>query len=453
MNYSGKQILVIGAGTSGIGAAHVLGQLGAQVVLNDYKTIDFAPAVLEKLQAVGVFIVTGRQDDSLLEGVDRIIVSPGLPLTIPILQAAKEKNIPIVGEVELAYEASKAPILGVTGTNGKTTTTTLLAQVMEKTGRPVYVGGNIGDSLSEAAMAVPADGFLIAELSSYQLESIDQFKAHGAIMLNITPDHLVRHKTMDAYRLAKENIFKNQGPSDFLVLNQDDACVYDMRHRASGQVLVTSQQEIVKNGAYCADGVCYAVKDGLAQPVIEISEIPIPGAHNIENILTVIALTYALGLDVQAIHDTIRDFKAVEHRLEKVATIDGVTYYNDSKATNTDSVVKALESFEQEVILIMGGHDKMTPLEEFMTIVAKHAKELILIGEAAGRFEKFAHQAGIDRIHGANSMHEAVALGRQLGKPGDIVLLSPACSSFDWYTCFEERGDDFKQEVLRLKGE
>lgn len=453
MNYSGKQILVIGAGTSGIGAAHVLGQLGAQVVLNDYKTIDFAPAVLEKLQAVGVSIVTGRQDDSLLEGVDRIIVSPGLPLTIPILQAAKEKNIPIVGEVELAYEVSKAPILGVTGTNGKTTTTTLLAQVVEKTGRPVYVGGNIGDSLSEAAMAVPADGFLIAELSSYQLESIDQFKAHGAIMLNITPDHLARHKTMDAYRLAKENIFKNQGSSDFLVLNQDDACVYDMRHGASGQVLFTSQQEIVKNGAYCADGVCYAVKDGLAQPVIDISEIPIPGAHNIENILTVIALTYALGLDVQAIHDTIRDFKAVEHRLEKVATIDGVTYYNDSKATNTDSVVKALESFDQEVILIMGGHDKMTPLEEFMTIVAKHAKELILTGEAAGRFEKFARQAGIDRIHEANSMHEAVALGRQLGKPGDIVLLSPACSSFDWYTCFEERGDDFKQEVLRLKGE
>lgn len=453
MNYSGKQILVIGAGTSGIGAAHVLGQLGAKVILNDYKIIDLAPAVINKLQSVGVSIITGRQDESLLEGVHRIIVSPGLPLTIPILQAAKNKGISIVGEVELAYEVSKAPILGVTGTNGKTTTTTLLAQVMEKTGRPIYVGGNIGDSLSEAAMAVPEDGFLVAELSSYQLESIDQFKAHGAIMLNITPDHLARHKTMDGYRLAKENIFKNQTSQDFLVLNQDDALVYDMRHRASGHILFTSQKTVVQEGAYFADDVCYAVKEGVAYPIISTDEIPIPGAHNIENILTVIALAYALGVDIQSIHDTIRDFKAVEHRLEKVTTIDGVTYYNDSKATNTDSVVKALESFNQDVILIMGGHDKMTPLEEFMTIVAKHAKELILTGEAADRFETFARQAGINRIYRAQSMHEAVAIGHKLGKEGDIVLLSPACSSFDWYTCFEERGEDFKQEVLRLRGE
>ena len=453
MNYSGKHILIIGAGTSGIGAAHVVGQLGGHAILNDYKEIELDPQVQSKLEAQGVTIITGRQDDSLLEGIDRIIVSPGLPLTIPILESARQKGISIVGEVELAYEVSKAPILGVTGTNGKTTTTTLLSDVMTATGQPVFVGGNIGDSLSEAALAVPADGVLVAELSSYQLESIEHFKAHGAIMLNITPDHLARHKTMDNYRLAKENIFREQGPNDFVVLNQDDPVVYDMRHRAPSKVLCISQKHEVTDGAYFADGTCYAVKDGQAVPVITSSEIPIPGAHNIENILAVIALTYALGVAADTIHDTIRDFKAVEHRLERVDTIAGVTYYNDSKATNTDSVIKALESFDQEVILLAGGHDKMTPLEEFMMEIKPHLKELVLMGEAADRFEEEAKKAGITSIHRANSMREAVEMGRKLAKEGDIVLLSPACSSFDWYSCFEERGLDFKHEVARLKGE
>ena len=453
MNYTGKKILVIGAGTSGIGAAHVLGKLGAQVVLNDLKAIDLEPTTEAKLKDLGVSIITGRQDESLLEGMEMIVVSPGLPLTIPILLAAKESGIPVVGEVEVAYQVSKAPILGVTGTNGKTTTTTLLADVMKGTDSPVYVGGNIGDSLTEAAFAVPENGVLVAELSSYQLESIHSFKAHGAIVLNLTPDHLARHKTMDGYRLAKENIFKNQGPSDFVVLNLDDPIVAGMKDRATGKVLCISQKEVVTDGAYFAGATCYAVKDGQAQPIISKNEIPIPGAHNVENILSVIALTYALGVEPEVIHDAIANFKTVEHRLERVDTIDGVTYYNDSKATNTDSVEKALASFDQKVILLMGGHDKMTPLNEFMKVVKDHTKDLILMGEAADRFEAAARDVGIESIHRASSMGQAVNLGRELGQKGDVVLLSPACSSFDWYSCFEERGCDFKREVLRLKGE
>lgn len=451
MDYGNKHILVLGAGESGIGAARVLAKLGAHVILNDYKPITFESALEADLEKVGITIITGRQDNDLLEDIDRIIISPGIAPSIPIVKAAKAKGIEVVGEVELAYNVSKAPILGVTGTNGKTTTTTLLAAVMRESGKPILVGGNIGDSLSEAAYRVPAEGYLIAELSSYQLETVKDFHPHGAIVLNVTPDHLARHKTMEAYAEAKEHIFLHENAQDFVVLNRDDSIVAAMKHRAPGQVLEISQVQVVDNGAYYADGICYAVKNGQAQAIISNQDIHIPGSHNIENILTVIALTYALGLSKEAIFKAISQFTGVEHRLEKVTTIDGVVYYNDSKATNVDSVVKALEAFSKKVILLAGGYDKMTELEDFMKLVKERTKHLILMGNAADRFEEAAQKAGVANIHRADSMKAAVVLGQQLAQPGDIVLLSPACSSFDWYSCFEERGEDFKKEVLALQ--
>lgn len=451
MDYGNKHILVLGAGESGIGAARVLAKLGAHVILNDYKPITFESALEADLEKAGITIITGRQDNDLLEDIDRIIISPGIAPSIPIVKAAKAKGIEVVGEVELAYNVSKAPILGVTGTNGKTTTTTLLAAVMRESGKPILVGGNIGDSLSEAAYRVPAEGYLIAELSSYQLETVKDFHPHGAIVLNVTPDHLARHKTMEAYAEAKEHIFLHENAQDFVVLNRDDSIVAAMKHRAPGQVLEISQVQVVDNGAYYADGICYAVKNGQAQAIISNQDIHIPGSHNIENILTVIALTYALGLSKEAIFKAISQFTGVEHRLEKVTTIDGVVYYNDSKATNVDSVVKALEAFSKKVILLAGGYDKMTELEDFMKLVKERTKHLILMGNAADRFEEAAQKAGVANIHRADSMKAAVVLGQQLAQPGDIVLLSPACSSFDWYSCFEERGEDFKKEVLALQ--
>lgn len=451
MDYNNTHILVLGAGESGIGASHVVAQLGAHVVLNDYKKIELPSDVQAMLETVGVTVITGHQDESLLDNVDRIIISPGISLDSPIVKAAKERGIEVVSEVELAYDISKSPILGVTGTNGKTTTTTLLTEVMKATGKPIFVGGNIGDSLSEMAYKMPIGGYLIAELSSYQLESIKEFHPLGAIVLNISPDHLARHKTMENYVLAKENIFKSQTPTDYLVLNADDAVVVDMANRARSQVLYISQKHAVENGAYYENGHLYAVRNGNKELIIEVVQIHIPGAHNIENILSVIALTYALGVSAELIRNAIFTFTGVEHRLERVKTINGVTYYNDSKATNVDSVVKALEAFPKPVILLMGGHDKMTPVEEFMILVKEKAKELILMGEAAERFEDDARAAGIKDIHRAQSMKEAVRLGRDLAQPGDIVLLSPACSSFDWYSCFEERGEDFKKEVLALE--
>ena len=451
MDYGEKNILVLGAGSSGIGAAWVLAQLHANVVLNDYKPVEFESSTRKKLDDAGVTIITGRQDNSLLNGVDRIVISPGIALSIPIVQEAFNRHIEVVSEVELAYDVCKSPILGVTGTNGKTTTTTLLTQVMESTGLPIKVGGNIGDSLSEAAFNMPEGGYLIAELSSYQLETIKSFCPLGAIVLNVTPDHLARHKTMENYAAAKARIFMNQNAENFVVLNDDDPIVAAMKKDVHSKILSISQHHKVECGAYFEGNTCYAVLDGNVISVIDTEQIHIKGAHNIENILSVIALTYALGVDVERIKRTIENFHGVEHRLERVTTIHDVTFYNDSKATNTDSVVKALDAFDKPVILLAGGHDKMTPLEDFMNVVKENTKEVIFMGEAAERFESVATKVGVTNIHRAQSMKEAVELGYKLAEPGDIVLLSPACSSFDWYSCFEERGDDFKKCVKELE--
>ncbi len=451
MDYGEKNILVLGAGSSGIGAAWVLAQLHANVVLNDYKPVEFESSTRKKLDDAGVTIITGRQDNSLLNGVDRIVISPGIALSIPIVQEAFNRHIEVVSEVELAYDVCKSPILGVTGTNGKTTTTTLLTQVMESTGLPIKVGGNIGDSLSEAAFNMPEGGYLIAELSSYQLETIKSFCPLGAIVLNVTPDHLARHKTMENYAAAKARIFMNQNAENFVVLNDDDPVVAAMKKDVHSKILSISQHHKVECGAYFEGNTCYAVLNGNVISVIDTEQIHIKGAHNIENILSVIALTYALGVDVERIKRTIENFHGVEHRLERVTTIHDVTFYNDSKATNTDSVVKALDAFDKPVILLAGGHDKMTPLEDFMNVVKKNTKEVIFMGEAAERFESVATKVGVTNIHRAQSMKEAVELGYKLAEPSDIVLLSPACSSFDWYSCFEERGDDFKKCVKELE--
>ena len=451
MDYGEKNILVLGAGSSGIGAAWVLAQLHANVVLNDYKPVEFESSTRKKLDDAGVTIIRGRQDNSLLNGVDRIVISPGIALSIPIVQEAFNRHIEVVSEVELAYDVCKSPILGVTGTNGKTTTTTLLTQVMESTGLPIKVGGNIGDSLSEAAFNMPEGGYLIAELSSYQLETIKSFCPLGAIVLNVTPDHLARHKTMENYAAAKARIFMNQNAENFVVLNDDDPIVAAMKKDVHSKILSISQHHKVECGAYFEGNTCYAVLNGNVISVIDTEQIHIKGAHNIENILSVIALTYAFGVDVERIKRTIENFHGVEHRLERVTTIHDVTFYNDSKATNTDSVVKALDAFDKPVILLAGGHDKMTPLEDFMNVVKENTKEVIFMGEAAERFESVATKVGVTNIHRAQSMKEAVELGYKLAEPSDIVLLSPACSSFDWYSCFEERGDDFKKCVKELE--
>lgn len=448
--YTGKQILVLGAGVSGRGVASVLADCGAKVVLSDSNLIDEDVPAVVLLAKKGVRIISGRQDESLLDGVDRVIVSPGIPLTIPILEIARNKHISIVSEVEVAYDLAKAPILGVTGTNGKTTTTMLLGEVLRHSGKNVFVGGNIGEALSLETVHATAKDYIVAELSSYQLEGIDTFKTLGSIILNVTPDHLQRHKTMEAYQKAKENIFKNQDANGYTVLNEDDSIVQSMSSRVHGKLLYISQQHPVTNGAYFADNVLYAVADGVAVEVIRTDAIQLRGAHNVENVLAVIALTYALDVTPTCMAEAIAAFGAVEHRIEPVRTVDGATYYNDSKATNTDSVMKALASFKEPIVLIAGGFDKMEDLTNFMKDVKSRVKTVIFMGAAAERFAEAARLAGITQLVMASDMKDAVAKGRTAASPGDVVLLSPACSSFDYYSCFEERGEDFKRIVMSL---
>ncbi len=411
---------------------------GSLFIALDGATVDGHDYVNKAVEAGAVAVLVSKPIE---------ISSDVCVITVEDTRAAMMACVPYFFD----YPANSMRMIGVTGTNGKTTTTTLLTKVLEGSGKPVHVGGNIGDSLSEVAYSMPADGFLVAELSSYQLETIKHFRPIGAIMLNITPDHLARHKTMENYIAAKERIFENQLSTDYLVLNIDDPVVADMEHRSPSHILKISQKKAVENGAYYADGQCYIAKDGVAKFVIGNEDIHIPGSHNIENILTVIALSHALGVPAETIHRIISEFHGVEHRLERVKTIDGITFYNDSKATNVDSVVKALESFDQQVILLAGGHDKMTPLEDFMELVKEKTKAVIFMGEAADRFETAAKEAGVKPIYRALSMKEAVEQGYKLAETGDIVLLSPACSSFDWYSCFEERGDDFKRCVHMLQ--
>ncbi len=449
-SYINKKILVLGAGISGKGVAKVLASLGAQVTLNDKANIPMDDETIIELLDMGVRVIGGSQENELLEGMDRVVLSPGIPPHIPIIVEAKKRAISVVGEVEIAYEISKAPILGVTGTNGKTTTTALLGAVIQEANIPCQVGGNIGDALSEAALQTQPDGYLVAELSSYQLETVDQFRAKGAIVLNLAPDHLARHKTMEAYGKAKASIFNHQDSSDFTVINADDSIISKMAQDTTGTVVYFSTKGTVENGAFSDQETLYAVKHGAAIAVVQKKELHLRGEHNVQNALAVIALTYALGISVDIIGEAIRKFKPVEHRMEPVRTLDGVTYINDSKATNCDSVFSALASYQEPIVLMLGGFDKGEDMAALMKQVATQVKYVIFMGAAGERFKEAGIQAGVTAYTMAYSMKEAVDKAREVAEEGDLVLLSPATSSFDWYHSFEERGRDFKRIVMEL---
>lgn len=450
MNYSKKNVLVLGLGISGRGVAEVLAQLGANVTINDLKAVADNDPLVQALKNKSIHVITGMQNESLLENIDLIVLSPGISPHIPLIEAARQKNIPFVSEVEIAFQLAKMPILGITGTNGKTTTTMLVGAILKTWGKKVVIGGNIGSALSQDALQENID-FLVAELSSYQLENIVDFKTYGSIILNITPDHLARHKTMAAYQKAKENIFKNQEKNGFTILNFDDEAVRAMQTRIGSEVLFFSRTHIPEEGAYCDGTALYIVEDSNLKPVIKVAEIKLKGWHNIENCLAAMALTYKVGCPLEVIHEAIKNFEPVEHRMEFVANIDGVEYYNDSKATNTDSTLKALEAFTHKPILILGGYDKNEELVEFMAFVKKNIKHLICMGAAGQRFFDVAKNEGIENIALVETLKDAVLLARKLSQDGDIILLSPACSSFDYYKSFEERGQHFKEIVEEIQ--
>lgn len=446
MNFSGKNFLVIGAGISGRAASVVLAGHGGTVTLNDMKAIDTAEQPWPDIEAAGVKLVFGSQETNLLDGMDVVVPSPVISPEIPIMKEAIRRGLPIWSEVEVACRVTDADVIGITGTNGKTTTTTLVGEIMKATGRQTVVGGNIGYGLSAQADNLPEEAVVVAELSSFQLEFTHSIKAKAATILNITPDHLDRHHTMEGYAAAKERIFLNQDKGDYAVLNYDDERVRAMAGDMTGTVVYFSTCGEVPEGAFYQDGQLILRLQGRDTVVCAETDLHLFGKHNIQNCLAAILLTYAAGAPLDVIRQVLKDFKGVEHRLEKVRTLHGVTYYNDSKGTNVDASMKALEAFPQgHLILIAGGYDKMTPLDDFMALAAKRVDTLILIGDAAERFEAAAKKAGIQDIRRTGySMEGAIMLARKIAKAPQAVLLSPACSSFDMYDNFEQRGRVFK---------
>lgn len=455
MDFSNKNVLVVGAGISGNAVAKVARRLGAaRVVLSDSKAEEDLGYDLTDVRESGVETVFGKQDNRLLDGVDLVILSPAVPVRIPLVQEAYRREIPVVTEVQAAYELAKSPILAVTGTNGKTTTVTLLGELMKTRYENAGVGGNIGIPLCEEALRAGEDSCVVAEISSYQMEATTSFRPHIAVVLNVTPDHVVRHGSLEVYQQMKEKMFAQQTPEDYLVLNYDNDKTRDMANRAKGQVFFFSRLEKLEEGAFVQDGWLTIRWKGQTCRLCRIDDLRIKGGHNVENALAAAAAAFLGGARIPKIVDVLKKFPGVEHRIEPVATIGGVGYYNDSKATNTDSAIKALESFDSHIILIAGGDDKMTDLADFMTLVKERVDELILVGDAALRFKESALRQGYPQEHiyeAGYSMEQAVKKAHEIAGPPQTVLLSPACASFDMYEGYEARGRDFKRLVHELE--
>ena len=454
MDFVNKKLLVVGAGVSGIATAKLAKQLGAAVCLTDAKDETEIKYDLSELRAAGVVLIFGQQDEILLDGVDYLVVSPAVPIGIALIEKAQARGILVMSEVELAYRLAEAPIYAITGTNGKTTTTTLLGLLLQTSFENVGIGGNIGTPLCEEVMRVGKKGCTVAEISSYQLEGVSTFNPHIAAVLNVTPDHIARHGSVENYQAVKERIFAHHTKDDYLVLNYDDLRTRSMAERANSTVVFFSRKEILGEGAFVKDGWLIIVWKKQLYRICPIAEIKIKGAHNVENALAAAAVAFLAGVDTLHMAEVLRDFAGVEHRIEPVAVIDNVPYYNDSKATNPESAIKALETFAGHIVLIAGGDDKNTDLAEFMGLVCARVDHLILVGAAAARFKAEALAAGLPtaKIHEAGySMEAAVKLAHGLAACPQVVLLSPACASFDMFDGYEERGRVFKQLVTGLK--
>ncbi|EGO62568.1 UDP-N-acetylmuramoyl-L-alanine--D-glutamate ligase [Acetonema longum] len=451
MEFSGKKCLVLGAGISGISAANVLQELGVAVTLSDAKPLDSLNPSLASQIHQGIRLSFGKQDEALLSGQDYVIVSPGVSIYSPLVETAQRNGKLVMSEIEVAYQLCKAPLLAITGTNGKTTTTTLLGEMVKRSGRPVVVGGNIGLALSQEVRGLGPDGLAVAEISSFQLEGVINFKPHIAAILNLTPDHIDRHRNIATYQAMKERIFARQQGSDITILNYDDPVVREMKSRVPGQVVYFSRKKQMEEGIFLADGMIRLVWQGAGYDICLISDIKLKGGHNLENAMAAAAAAFLAGVSIADIAATLKAFAGVEHRIEPVATVQGVTYYNDSKATNPESTIKALEAFSGNGILLAGGRDKNTDLTEFMTLAKEKLDVLILFGEAKERFQQAAQKLGVKRIEITQTMEEAVRLAHSIARPPQVVLLSPACASYDMFNNYEERGRLFKELVHQLR--
>ena len=448
MDLTNKRALVVGLGKSGVASALFLKQHGARVTVSDSKPEAELGQDIPTLLDQGIAVETGGHGERTFRGQDLIVVSPGVPVDAPPLVQARALGETVIGEIELAAQFLRGPLVAITGSNGKTTTTTLAGEIIAAGGFPTAVGGNIGTpAISLVEQATP-ETVTVLEVSSFQLETIKTFRPKIAVILNVTPDHLDRHRTFAAYADAKARIFENQNPQDFTVLNADDPTCLELAARTKGTVYWFSRNKEVDRGACVKDGkILFRDKDGQRE-IMQVSEIPLKGNHNVENALAGVCVGMLMGCAPEEIAKAIREFKAVEHRLEYVATVRGVEYFNDSKATNVDATIKALESFPANIHLILGGKDKGSDYTVLNDLLRARVKRVYTIGAAAAKIES---QIKADIVH-AETLENAVKRASASAQPGDIVLLAPACASFDQFKSYEHRGRTFKELVRSLEG-
>ncbi|GAB7387663.1 UDP-N-acetylmuramoyl-L-alanine--D-glutamate ligase [Bacillaceae bacterium] len=451
--YQGKQILVLGLAKSGVAAAKLLHRFGAHVAVNDRKPENECEGV-EELRRLGIEVVCGDHPEYLLHpGLDYVVKNPGIPYSAKPVKRALALEIPVITEVEIAYRISSAPLIGITGSNGKTTTTTLVGEMLRASGLAPRVAGNIGTVLCEEAALAREDEWLVAELSSFQLAGTERFAPKIAALLNLFPAHLDYHGTVEAYLRAKCNIFRRQTSADVAVLNADSPVSGEIAAEIPAGIWWFSREREVARGTMLKGGaLVYRDERGKEHVIIARDEIALPGEHNLENALAAALIALAAGADIAAIRRTLRTFRGVEHRLEYVDTIDGVRYYNDSKATNPGAAIKALQSFREPIVYIAGGLDRGIDFRELQPFFASgKVKSLIAYGQSSEKLQKVAREAGLSRIYPVDNVKEAVFVARDVAEPGDVVLLSPACASWDLYASFEERGRIFKETVHNLK--
>lgn len=449
MELAGKRVLVVGLGRSGVASALFLKARGASVTVSDSKSSDQLREEIPMLLDQGITVETGGHGERTFQNQDLIVVSPGVPVDAQPLVQARALGAPVIGEIELAYDFLAGPIVAITGSNGKTTTTTLVGQILSKSGMKTLVGGNIGTPSISLVSEASKESVIVLEISSFQLETIRAFRPKIAVILNVTPDHLDRHRTFEAYVNAKARIFENQQPEDLAVLNGDDPTCRQLATRTRAQVFWFSRKSPVEQGAFVHEQKIFFRREGSEQEVMPVNELPLKGAHNIENVLASVCCGALTGCSIDSIRATVLDFKAVEHRLEYVATVRGVDYFNDSKATNVDATIKALESFPANIHLILGGKDKGSDYAVLNDLLRQRVKSVYTIGAAAEKIQ--SHIRGTVTIIPSGTIESAVKQASASAQAGDVVLLAPACASFDQFQNYEHRGRVFKELVLSLR--
>lgn len=453
MDLTDKKVVVVGTGVSGMGAVKLLSETSADITLYDGNDKADRDEILKKIpDDCDLRLIIGEMPDEVVKETDLLVISPGVPIDSDIVKLFEKENVPVWGEIELAYNFEKGTVFAITGTNGKTTTTTLVGEIMKKYNNQTFVVGNIGNSYTSEVLKTTKDSYTVAEISSFQLETIREFAPKGSAILNITPDHLNRHYTMENYAAVKESITKNQWKvreDDYCVLNYDDKVLREFGKTIENPVYF-SRKEKPSKGAYL-DGRIIRYFDGKDDyEVMSVDDMHLFGNHNYENVMAAIAMTIEAGVPLNIIINVIKDFMGVEHRIEYVRDKNGVRYYNDSKGTNPDSSIKALEAMSRPTILIAGGYDKHSEFDEFIEAFDNKVKLMVLLGQTADKIEETAVRHGFTNIIKTDSLEKAVKICAENAVSGDVVLLSPACASWGMFKNYEERGKLFKEYVNSL---